>query len=70
MPTTVEEAEALSWEQLKALVLAYPEIEHLPKEKRRHWLLTRWAGLSQEDRDAFREALDAADAAQLGYASV
>jgi hypothetical protein len=70
LPSTAAEAEALSWEGLKALVLAYPEVEYLPEDKRRHWLLSRWVGLSQEDRDAFREALDSADAAQLGYAGV
>jgi hypothetical protein len=70
LPTTAAEAEALSWDQLKALRVAYPEVEYLPEEQRRHWLLSRWVGLSQEDRDAFREALDSADAAQFGYASV
>jgi hypothetical protein len=33
LPSTAAEAEALSWEGIKALVLAYPEVEHLPQEQ-------------------------------------
>jgi hypothetical protein len=62
LPTTAAEVEALSWDELKALVLAYPEAEHLPEQERKAWLVSRWVGLSPADRDAFREALDAADA--------
>ena len=62
IPGTKAEIEALGWEQLKALALAYPEAECLPEEKRGPWLYERWVGLTQADRDAFRAALDAADA--------
>ena len=62
IPETKAEVEALGWEQLKALALAYPEAECLPEEKRKPWLYERWVGLTQADRDAFRAALDAADA--------
>ena len=48
LPSITAEAEALSWEGLRALVLAYPEVEYLPEEQRRHLLLSRWVGLSQE----------------------
>jgi hypothetical protein len=64
---TKAEIEALGWEELKALALAYPEAECLPVEKRKHWLSERWAGLTRADRDVFRAALDAADAAPTGY---
>jgi hypothetical protein len=63
IPETKAEIEALGWEELKALVLAYPEAECLPEEKRKPWLYERWVGLTRADRDAFRAALDAADAA-------
>jgi hypothetical protein len=53
LPTTAAEAEALSWDQLKALVVAYPEVEYLPEQQREQWLFSRWVGLSQEDRDAW-----------------
>jgi hypothetical protein len=62
LPSTAADVEALGWEELKALVLAYPEAEYLPEQKRKAWLVSRWVGLSQADRDAFRQALDAADA--------
>ena len=62
IPETKAEIEALGWEELKALVLAYPEAECLPEERRQPWLYERWVGLTQADRDAFRAALDAADA--------
>jgi hypothetical protein len=62
LPTTAAEVEALSWAELTALVVAYPEAEYLPEQKRKEWLVSRWVGLSQADRDAFRQALDAADA--------
>ena len=62
IPETTAEIEALGWEELKALALAYPEAECLPEEKRKSWLFERWTGLTQADRDAFRAALDAADA--------
>jgi hypothetical protein len=62
LPTTAAEVEALSWDELKALVLAYPEAEYLPEQERKAWLMSRWVGLSQADRYAFRQALDAADA--------
>ena len=62
IPETKAEIEARGWEQLKALALAYPEAECLPEEKRKPWLYQPWVGLTLADRDAFREALDAADA--------
>ena len=62
IPETKAEVEALGWEQLKALALAYPEAECLPEEKRKSWLYERWVGLTQADRDVFRATLDAADA--------
>jgi hypothetical protein len=61
IPETKAEIEALGWEELKALALAYPEAECLPDEQRKPWLSKRWVGLTQADRDAFRAALDAAD---------
>jgi hypothetical protein len=67
IPETNAEIEALGWEELKALVLAYPEAECLPEEKRKPWLYERWVGLTQADRDAFRAALDAADAPPTEY---
>jgi hypothetical protein len=70
LPTTAAEVEALSWDELKALVLAYPEAEHLPEQERKAWLASRWIGLSQADRDAFRQALDAADATAAVHAGV
>jgi hypothetical protein len=63
IPDTRAEVEALGWDELKALALAYPEAECLPEEKRRSWLYERWVGLTQADRDTFPAALDAADAA-------
>jgi hypothetical protein len=54
-------------EELKALAPVYPEAECLPEEKRKPWLDERWVGLAQADRDAFRAALDAADAAPTEY---
>ena len=38
LPETKAEVEALGWDQLKALALAYPEAEYLPEEKRKQWL--------------------------------
>ena len=67
IPETKAEIEALGWEELKALALAYPEAECLPEEKRKRWLYARWVGLTQDDRDAFRAALDAADAPPTEY---
>jgi hypothetical protein len=52
---------------LQALVLAYPEAECLPEERRKPWLYERWVGLTQADRDTFRAALDAADAPPTEY---
>ncbi len=49
-------------DQLKALMVAYPENEYLPEAKRKQWLVSRWVGLTQAERDSFRAALDAADA--------
>jgi hypothetical protein len=43
-------------------VIAYPEIEYLPEAKWKRWLVSRWVGLTQAERDSFRAALDAADA--------
>jgi hypothetical protein len=37
IPETKAEIEALGWEELKALALAYPEAECLPEEKRKPW---------------------------------
>jgi hypothetical protein len=62
IPETKAEIEALGWKELKALALAYPEIDYLPEAKRKQWLLSRWVGLKQTERDSFRAALDAADA--------
>jgi hypothetical protein len=59
-PRTEAEARALDWDQLKALVIAYPEIEYLPEAKWKRWLVSRWVGLTQAERDSFRAALDAA----------
>jgi hypothetical protein len=67
LPRSEAEARALDWGQLKALAVAYPEIEHLPQTKRKQWLVSRWVGLTQADRDAFRAALDAADATSTEY---
>jgi hypothetical protein len=69
-PRDEGEIEALGWEELKALALAYPEIEYLPEAKRTPWLVSRWAHLTQADRDAFRAALDAADAARAQHSIV
>jgi hypothetical protein len=49
-------------DRLKALAVAYPEIEYLPEAKRKQWLVSRWVGLTQPERDSFRAALDAAEA--------
>jgi hypothetical protein len=62
LPRSEAEANGLDWDQLKALALAYPEAECLPEEKRKPWLYERRVGLTRADRDAFRAALDAADA--------
>jgi hypothetical protein len=70
IPETQAEIEALGWEQLKALALAYPEIEYLPEAKREQWLVSRWVGLTQTERDSFRAALDAADARQAEHSIV
>jgi hypothetical protein len=70
IPETKAEIEALGWEELKALALAYPEVECLPEEKRKPWLYERWVGLTQADRDAFRAALDAADATRAEHSIV
>jgi hypothetical protein len=51
-------------------VVAYPEIEHLPEAKRKQWLVGRWVGLTQADRDSFRAALDAADATRAEHSIV
>jgi hypothetical protein len=67
LPRSEAEARALDWDQLTALVLAYPEIEYLPEAKRKQWLLSRWVGLTQAERDSFRAALDAADAPPTEY---
>ena len=61
IPETTAEIEALGWAELKALALAYPEVECLPEEKRKSWLFERWVRLTRADRDVFRTALDAAD---------
>jgi hypothetical protein len=61
------EARALDRDQLKALVVAYPEIEYLPQGKRKQWLVSRWVGLTQPERDRFRAALDAADATRAEH---
>jgi hypothetical protein len=53
IPEMQAEVEALGWDQLKALVLAYPEIEYLPETKREQWLVSRWVGLTQTERDSF-----------------
>jgi hypothetical protein len=67
LPRTEAEARALDWDQLQALAVAYPELEYLPKAKRQPWLLSRWVGLSQAERDSFRAALDAADATRAEH---
>jgi hypothetical protein len=70
IPETKAEIEALGWEALKALALAYPEAECLPEERRRPWLSERWVSLTQADRDAFRAVLDAADATRAAHSVV
>ena len=60
-PRAKAEIEALGWEQLKALAVAYPETEYLPEESG-SLVVQRWVGLTQADRDTLRAALDAADA--------
>ena len=70
IPETKAEIEALGWEELKALALAYPEIEYLPEAKRKQWLLRRWVGLKQTERDSVRTALDAADATHAEHGIV
>ena len=67
LPRSEAEARALDWDQLKALVVAYPEIEYLPEAKRKQWLVSRWVGLTQAERDSFRAALDAADATRAEH---
>ena len=67
LPRSEAEARALDWDQLKALMVAYPEIECLPEAKRKQWLVSRWVGLTQPDRDAFRAALDEADATRAEH---
>jgi len=61
------EARALDRDQLKALVVAHPEIEYLRQGKRKQWLVSRWVGLTQPERDRFRAALDAADATRAEH---
>jgi hypothetical protein len=70
LPRSEAEASALDWDQLKALAVAYPEIEHLPEGKRKQWLLSRWVGLTQAERDSFRAALDTADATRAEHSVV
>ena len=70
LPRTEAEARALDWDQLKALAVAYPEIEYLPEAKRKQWLVSRWVGLTQPERDSFRAALDAADATRAEHSVV
>ena len=62
MSTATAGSPGSNWDQLKALMVAYPEIEYMPKAKRQQWLVSRWVGLTQGERDGFRAALDAADA--------
>ena len=69
LPRSEAEARALDWDHLKALAVAYPEIEYLPEGKRNQWLVSRWVGLTQAERDSFRAALDAADATPSSKAS-
>jgi hypothetical protein len=56
IPETKAEIEALGWEELKALALAYPEAECLPEERRKPWLSERWVGRTQADHDLPRSA--------------
>jgi hypothetical protein len=70
LPRSEAEARALDWDQLKALVVAYPEIEYVPEAKRKQWLVSRWIGLTQPERDIFRAALDAADATRAEHSLV
>ena len=67
LPRSEAEARVLDWDHLKALAVAYPEIEYLPEGKRKQWLVSRWVGLTQAERDNFRAALDAADATQVEH---
>ena len=53
LPRTEAEARALDWDQLKALVVADPELEYLPEGKRKQWLVSHWVGLTQTERTAF-----------------
>jgi hypothetical protein len=70
LPRTEAEARALDWDQLKALVVAYPEIEYLPERQRKQWLASRWVALTKAERDSFRAALDAADAPPAEHSTV
>jgi hypothetical protein len=67
---TEAEARAFDRDQLKTLVVAYPEIEYLPEPKRQPWLVSRWVGLTQPERDSFRAALDAANATRAEHSVV
>ena len=62
IPDTKAEIEALGWEEPKALALPTPRRSACPRRKRKPWSYERWVGLTQAGRDAFRAALDAADA--------
>ena len=67
LPHTEADLRALAWDQLKALAVAYPEIEYMPEAKRQQWLVSRWIGLTQAHRDNFRAALDMADATRAEH---
>ena len=58
---------ALDWDQLKAPMVADPEIEYLPEAKRKQWLVSRGVELTQAERDSFRAALDVADATRAEH---
>ena len=70
LPRSEAEARALDWEQLKALRIAYPELEYMPEAKRQQWLVSRWVGLTQAERNSFRAALDTADATRAAHSVV
>jgi hypothetical protein len=45
-------------------------MKYLPEAKRKQWLVSRWAQLTQAERDSFRAALDAADATRAEHSIV
>ena len=42
----------------------------MPEAKRQQWLVSRWVGLTQAERNSFRAALDTADATRAAHSVV